>query len=1062
MHRNLWNFLTWMVSVGLLTVMSACGGGQSGPGGSNAPDFTLSVSPTSLTLQPGTGGTVQVTLTPVNSFSGAAQVQVQNLPTGVTLSETQFSVSASSPQSVNVATDLSVTAGSYSLAFQGTSGSLSHSATLKVAVNAGNSPPSRADFVPTYDTPESATYDKARKLVYVSNPIRGTVDVVSSTTYKVLKSIPIPAPRGLDISVDGSKIYVGTNTQALYVIDATTQRLSQRYFIPAPPGGAFDIAWEPQKLVQSANGKLVVLGLSNGTYQIATWDLTTNTYQVRADAPFGFDNTGVIARSGDGTKVILANDVSSGEVTLYDSATDSFRSTSGLPFPFAVAANSNGTQFAVAASDQIYVYDAQLNLLHTLPASTPIQYSPDGSKLYIVGFLGTLPVVEIFDMQTYGLIGMSPSYSSGIIDFSQDPPFIQEKPLVADEAGRLFGAADHGLAIDDTTDLHSYTGTEYPTDAIPVMYPGEGPPEMQQIVKLPETQNHPTPPSIWFGEVPASGTQEDLENITTTTPGLAATGPVNVRLIDNSQVQSFIPQAYSYGSSLISNPDLAASSSGGGYLSVFGYGLGALTHQGGPITTQVNVGTTAAQVLTSKPVADEEPYPFAMTHVEFQPPAVSAGAYDLTVNSAAGMATFKGGYHSLAIGNYSLDAQAFGIVFDSHRNQVYVSTANHVDVFSLTSSAFLQPIAIPALNGVFQLGGMALSPDGSKLLVTNWADGSVVIVNPDDLSNQVVAVTTPANSNPWVQGPQAVAVGNNGKALISVASAPSGSPSSRRRSGVKKKSLVVKSGSTPFADLWELDLRTLTVTPSILASNGIGSPLSLESTDDGSKICLAGEYQPFALYDSASDTFQSGPEQGGSGDCAVSGSTAVAGATPFGRPALLDVALDFNGFASLTDYTKTSMNAESNVTGLMLDPQGAILFQPFTQEIILFDAHTGQLLERIAMPTNVERISNGALARDTTGLEVFALTDSGLTVVHLDSLPLAIGHITNQGGTWTISGTGFVQGTGVSADNVSLNVTFVNGHSLNVTGAPDLSSVEEITLTNPNGRSYTVAAAYIR
>src|SRR5208337_2707664 len=129
-------------------------------------------------------------------------------------------------------------------------------------------------------------------------------------------------------------------------------RVSQRYFTPAAPGGAFDIAWEPQKLVQTANGKLVVLGLSNGTYQIATWDLTSNTYQVRPDAPLNFDNTGVLARSGDGTKVVLANDMSSGEVTLYDSATDSFLSTTGLSFPFAVAANANGTQFAVAASDQ--------------------------------------------------------------------------------------------------------------------------------------------------------------------------------------------------------------------------------------------------------------------------------------------------------------------------------------------------------------------------------------------------------------------------------------------------------------------------------------------------------------------------------------------------------------------------------------------------------------------------------------------------------------------------------------------------------------------------------------
>jgi hypothetical protein len=167
MHKNLWEFVVGISIVSLVSVMSACGSGQS-TSGSNAPDFTLSLSPSSLTLQPGTGDVVQVTLIPIDSFSGTAQVQAHNFPSGVTLSATQFSVSATSPQSINVSIDSSLAAGNYSLAFQGTSGSLSHSATLSIGVS-----PSRADFVPTYDTPESAAYDMSRKLVYVSNPIRG-------------------------------------------------------------------------------------------------------------------------------------------------------------------------------------------------------------------------------------------------------------------------------------------------------------------------------------------------------------------------------------------------------------------------------------------------------------------------------------------------------------------------------------------------------------------------------------------------------------------------------------------------------------------------------------------------------------------------------------------------------------------------------------------------------------------------------------------------------------------------------------------------------------------------
>ena len=149
MHKCSGNFLGLAAVVGLVALMSACGGGQSGSGGSgglNPPDFALAVSPSSLVVASGTGGTVQVTLSPVNSFSGTATVQTSSIPSGIMLSESQFNVSAASAQSITVSTSPSVAAGNYSLTFQGSSGSLSHSATLAVTVNAAIPAPSRARF----------------------------------------------------------------------------------------------------------------------------------------------------------------------------------------------------------------------------------------------------------------------------------------------------------------------------------------------------------------------------------------------------------------------------------------------------------------------------------------------------------------------------------------------------------------------------------------------------------------------------------------------------------------------------------------------------------------------------------------------------------------------------------------------------------------------------------------------------------------------------------------------------------------------------------------------------
>ena len=258
MHKCSGNFLNLAAVVDLVALMSACGGGQSGSGGSgglNPSDFALAVSPSSLVVASGTGGTVQVTLSPVNLVLRNGNCSNVEHPLGNNaVGEPVQRVSSVGTEYHRIDKSKRIAAGNYSLTFQESSRSLSHSATLAVTVNAAIPAPSRADFIPTYDTPVSATYDMARKLVYVSNPTRGAVDVVSSTTYQVLKSIPVPSPRGLDISIDCSKVYVGTATQALFVIDATTQKISQRYFTPAPPPGLLIMLRSPKNLSKLRTG----------------------------------------------------------------------------------------------------------------------------------------------------------------------------------------------------------------------------------------------------------------------------------------------------------------------------------------------------------------------------------------------------------------------------------------------------------------------------------------------------------------------------------------------------------------------------------------------------------------------------------------------------------------------------------------------------------------------------------------------------------------------------------------------------------------------------------------
>src|ERR1700733_13680239 len=84
-------------------LLQSCGSSKSTstPPPAPTPDFSLSASPVSLTIQDG-GAASQVTVSAaaVNSFSGSVTVAVGGVPAGVAATPASFSVGAGSSQSV--------------------------------------------------------------------------------------------------------------------------------------------------------------------------------------------------------------------------------------------------------------------------------------------------------------------------------------------------------------------------------------------------------------------------------------------------------------------------------------------------------------------------------------------------------------------------------------------------------------------------------------------------------------------------------------------------------------------------------------------------------------------------------------------------------------------------------------------------------------------------------------------------------------------------------------------------------------------------------------------------
>ncbi|HEX6772330.1 MAG TPA: hypothetical protein VF126_09915 [Acidobacteriaceae bacterium] len=101
-------------------------------------DFTLTAAPPTLTLTPGASAQVTLASTAKSGFSGTIAVAVSGLPTGVTISPSTITVTPNNPLSVTLtaANDAPAAATPVQVRFTGTSGSLSHMASVQVSVSA--------------------------------------------------------------------------------------------------------------------------------------------------------------------------------------------------------------------------------------------------------------------------------------------------------------------------------------------------------------------------------------------------------------------------------------------------------------------------------------------------------------------------------------------------------------------------------------------------------------------------------------------------------------------------------------------------------------------------------------------------------------------------------------------------------------------------------------------------------------------------------------------------------------------------------------------------------------
>src|SRR5712671_3727307 len=124
-----------------------------GCGGTSTPDYTVSASPSSLTITQGGNGTSTITVTSLNGFNSATTLSATGLPSGVTAA---FSTNPVTPPANGTATSTltltasaTATTGAATVTITGTSGSTTHTTSIALTVNAAATPNFTVGAAPT-------------------------------------------------------------------------------------------------------------------------------------------------------------------------------------------------------------------------------------------------------------------------------------------------------------------------------------------------------------------------------------------------------------------------------------------------------------------------------------------------------------------------------------------------------------------------------------------------------------------------------------------------------------------------------------------------------------------------------------------------------------------------------------------------------------------------------------------------------------------------------------------------------------------------------------------------
>jgi hypothetical protein len=581
----------------------------------------LSVSPTTQALTNGKSASVTLSATAVGGFSSQISIQLSGVPAGVSVSPASITLEPGTPQPITLSAAANVATATQTIIFTGVSGSLTNTAQLSLSVTGTFSGlPSRTRYVRTDATTEYyqwgnqhwIVYDTVTARYFVTDPSSNQVIVVDGLSQTKLATIGVPGAFGIDETPDHSTLYVGTLIGDVYTIDPVAMTVTQRYSASQIGPSGFASAYA---LVLS-DGRIALAPYYNGidaggTGGIAIWNPASNAITIyggtlgqQSECGNGIGFVTAFTLSADRTQIILG----SGELCEIDASTGASVTGTGPGGELTgIAVTPDGKYLVVSEPNSADVFDAhtlakveEFNVLGDASGSGDF-ISADATTLFTPGDPAT-GLIYAYDLATQQLVGWVPNIfikpiSGGGALGPIDSPYL----LVNDGTGLFAGPLEEGIGFVDLSVLQTGPlGTQFNNSYTPPMDPVTGPAtggtptEWSDLAPV-------SPQSIYFGATQATDISTSLSSngafvdISATNPSGQA-GPVDVYLFTTDGGMQLLPEAFSYGPTILEVTPNMATAEGGGTGYIYGYGFGPATSNSIPSGLAVSFNGVAVPV----------------------------------------------------------------------------------------------------------------------------------------------------------------------------------------------------------------------------------------------------------------------------------------------------------------------------------------------------------------------------------------------------------------------------------------------------------------------------------